>query len=186
MTQENWDKLLPNGMQWVSGRNIKAGDIIVDDWGSQYSAYGCYIDSENTWGLVRACCPIVSASAPFDGGVDLLAREQERKVNQVEAIIDKPIAPLTNHAKYCRLSKQAGGLCGRIISMGTECRYDDSIVYSRAYIHSCDTQCARPEKQQPVELPKPDPLEELINATAKKSMITPSYLREFAEKVKAL
>jgi hypothetical protein len=103
-------------------------------------------------------------------------------------------APLTDHAKYCRLSKQVGGLCQRIRAMGTECMYDDSNRHSRAYIHSCDTQCARPEKQQPVELPK-DPLEELIEQeyarvfialTTDTHELSKRKLREFAEKVRAL
>ena len=97
-----------------------------------------------------------------------------------------PIAPLTDHAKYCRLSKQAGGLCGR--------KSDSAVcIDTNGYVDimlSDWTQCPRPEKQQPVELPKPDPLEELINKyyslLAYKGANTIVALREFADKVRAL
>lgn len=132
------------------------------------------------------CITYVPAIKPFDGAADLLAREQERKMAHVEAIIGKP---LTDHAKYCRLSKQAGGLCA--------CRYFvDRCVTKvsdehemRVFIPTYYSHCPYPEKQQQVELPK-DPLEELIEKYLKANKTTyiqeQSLLREFAEKVRAL
>lgn len=105
----------------------------------------------------------------------------------------EPIERLTDHAKYCRLSKQAGGLCnrmknGRCITPNNE-RLSDCQVYVPSYY----SQCPYPEKQQPVELLK-DPLEELVKEF---SGIVCDYangdtydiikhIRTFAEKVRAL
>ena len=103
----------------------------------------------------------------------------------------EPIA-LTGHAKYCRLSKQPGGLCGHAQ------REDFDFCCQRGAYHEviCDDWevCPISKQQLPVELPK-DPLEELVEleyakvfcACMEDSHATNKQnLREFAEKVRAL
>lgn len=99
----------------------------------------------------------------------------------------EPPKLLTDHAKYCRLSKQPGGLCGRKSALYACGRGDD--IYG---IHDKFTQCMMPEEQEPVELPK-DPLEELIRLTSNSladlifvNKTEEQVLRDFAEKVRAL
>lgn len=60
MIQEEWDKLLPAGMQWVSGREIALTDTIVADDGSHLTALE-FVGCKNTWNTIRACCPIEPA-----------------------------------------------------------------------------------------------------------------------------
>lgn len=95
---------------------------------------------------------------------------------------------LTDHPKYCRLSNQAGSLCG--LHDNDLCRVH---IATSNDIHLDWTTCPRPEKQQPVEIPK-DPLEELCRKQALKQFgetdqtlgDLSEMFREFAEKVKAL
>ena len=68
----------------------------------------------------------------------------------------EPIAPLTDHPKYCRLSKQAGSLCARARD-GSFCVNPCHEYNEKYFIYPDFTSCFIPEKQQPVELPK-DPL----------------------------
>jgi hypothetical protein len=140
------------------------------------------------------CIPYVPASKPFDGAPDLLAKEQERKVAHVEAIIGtKEELRLTDHAKYCRLSKQPGGLCVRARD-GSFCVNPSAQYTDKMFIFDDFIVCPMPQKQQPVELPK-DPLEELIKAYTKdvyecyeiyNIIEIERVFREFAEKVRAL
>lgn len=121
----------------------------------------CILPCNNPKGIIGSkCIPYVPASAPFDGAVDLLAREQERKIKHVEAIVGKP---LTDHVKFCRLSEQPGSLCVHAgnggIALKTYCNELHASFIDR------HERCAIPSKQQPVELPKPDPLEELMEET---------------------
>lgn len=211
MDQTDWDRLLPEGMQWVFGRRIKEGDSIVFANGKIDPAYGM-IGHENIYQDSKACCPI---SQLFDGAQNTLAKEQDRRIAHVEAMIDTngneqiPLhsveqrtckitvlhpqsKQLTDHAKYCRLSKQTGGLCTLRNLVGTSI---NGCGYKFQYTESIKddwTQCPRPEKQQPVELPK-DPLEDLIKEYNKllydfsaTYVIREKMLREFAEKVRVL
>lgn len=114
-----------------------------------------------------------------------IAYEEHKKLN---IGTKDSIAALTDHAKYCRLSKQPGGLCGRADRgfCGKGYDYND-----RYFVFNAFTHCMFPEQQQPVELPK-DPLEDLIADTylaidginSKES--TCDILRDFAERVRAL
>jgi len=102
--------------------------------------------------------------------------------------------PLTDHAKYCRLSKYPGGLCG-CRQFSDKCSTKISDEYAMAvYIPNYYSHCPYPEKQQPVELPK-DPLEELCRSFTWRlweevDTITldkvEKMFREFAEKVSAV
>ena len=146
------------------------------------------------------CIPYVPESKPFDGAPDLLAKEQERKIAHVESTIDtkkEPIA-LTDHAKYCRLSKQPGGLCGCMERYGTgkeavlRCKAKNITTIINEIAEDWDN-CPRLKEQFAVELPK-DPLEELIEefslrgdlCEASNRREAVNALREFAEKVRAL
>ena len=104
-------------------------------------------------------------------------------------------APLTDHAKYCRLSKQTGGLCGRRYGNANCTPPGDAHGNLSKVIPSCYTQCPYPIHQLPVELPKPDPLEELVRVYTKEVyecyeiynvVEIERVFREFAEKVRAL
>jgi len=137
------------------------------------------------------CIPYVEQS--FSSAPDALASEQERKASHVEAIVGTKEEPklLTDHAKYCRLSKQAGGLCGLSIKQYS-CACLDSKTLDMGQATGTWEICAVPSKQQPVELPK-DPLEELIQLTSNSladlifvNKSEEQVLREFAEKVRDL
>jgi len=104
----------------------------------------------------------------------------------------EPPKLLTDHAKYCRLSKQPGGLCCCTDSPNY-CKPTTNSLY---LIFDSFEDCMFPSKQQPVELPK-DPLKELICGYTE--IVYDNYvdeaftqsdvektLREFAEKVSAV
>ena len=104
--------------------------------------------------------------------------------------------PLTDHAKYCRLSKQPGGLCGRFAKTNHDdwCTNDDINDVLQNVLRADWTQCPRPEKQESVELPK-DSLEELCRKYSLRLLAAAplnslgkgcAMFREFAEKVRAL
>jgi len=169
MEQAEWDKLLPVGMQWVVKRKIQMGDMVIWINGRRESAEGL-IGYDNNGSTIRAYCPIEPA-------INIGTKEEPKL--------------LTDHARFCRLSKQPGGLCDRMyVSVGhyPHCKDDDGCYQStKSWTH-----CAHLDAQQPVELPK-DPLEELIRLTSNSladlifvNKTEEQVLREFAEKVMAL
>jgi len=120
-------------------------------------------------------------------GRSLLTLEEQRKV------IGGNKMDLSKHEKYCRLSNTENKLCLRK-SDDCHCNVSDRIYY---LIHDAYEACMFPSKQQPVEIPKDDSLEELLDVYTQEMYgrfidemgeeeDVKKLLRELVEKVRAL